>query len=333
MVGHTTRLRARVICVTIGLGLAACGKSDGPPSSDAPAKADTPRAKAPADLVAVGPFEVEGSKMYADPRDQVITPWLKKGVWEPLETALFRSEIGEGDVVVDVGANVGYYTLIAAQKVGKTGQVWAFEPDPDSFELLRRNVELNGYDNVQLVPKALGAKPGTLRLYRHPTNRGDHRIYDPGDTREAVQVAVTTLDQYFATRDRVDLIKIDTQGAECTILAGAGQTLQRHDDVRLIMEYTPQYIRQMGADPAACLSGLDELGFAFYEILEFAQNKAVVKTDLDTLRARYPESKDDYTNLFLPSRRQLAAGGTGGSGSDGGSGSGATSGLGSGSGG
>lgn len=271
----------------------------------------------------MGPFEVEGSKMYGDPRDQVITPWLKKGVWEPLETALFRSEIGEGDVVVDVGANVGYYTLIAAHKVGKTGKVWAFEPDPDAFELLRRNVQLNGYDNVQLVPKALGAKPGTLKLFRHPTNRGDHRIYDPGDQREVVNVEVTTLDQYFgATEQRVDLIKIDTQGAECAILAGAGQTLQRHDDVRLIMEYTPQFIRQMGSDPATCLSGLDGLGFTFYEILEFAEKKGVVKTDLATLKTRYPESKDDYTNLFLPSRKQLATADTGGFGDGGGSGSG-----------
>ncbi len=313
MLGHTTRLGARVACVAIGLSLPACGRSDAPTPSDGPDEARNVDAKAPGEVATVGPFEVEGSKMYADPRDEVITPWLKKGVWEPLETALFRSEIDEGDVVVDVGANVGYYTLIAAQKVGKTGQVWAFEPDPDAFEILRRNVELNGYDNVQLVPKALGAEPGTLRLYRHPTNRGDHRVYDPGDAREAVDVEVTTLDQYFATRERVDLVKIDTQGAECTILAGAGETLKRHDDVRVIMEYTPQYIRQMGADPGACLSRLDALGFSFYEILEFAQKKAVVKTDLQTLRARYPESKDDYTNLFLPSRRQLAAGGGSGS--------------------
>lgn len=244
--------------------------------------------------------------MLADPRDEVITPWLKKGVWEPVETALFRSEIHPGDVVVDVGANVGYFTLIAAQLVGDTGKVWAFEPDPDAFELLRRNVELNGYKNVTLVPKALGSEPGKLKLFRHATNRGDHRIYDPGDGREAVEVEVTTLDHYFADASRLDLIKMDIQGAECAAVAGAAKTLERGDDTAVIMEYTPQYIRQMGQDPQACLSALAGYGFSFFEIYEFAQRKGVFKTDIATLKSRYPEAKDDYTNLFLPSRADVA---------------------------
>ncbi len=244
--------------------------------------------------------------MLADPRDEVITPWLKKGVWEPVETALFRSEIHPGDVVVDVGANVGYFTLIAAQLVGDGGKVWAFEPDPDAFELLRRNVELNGYKNVTLVPKALGSEPGTLKLFRHATNRGDHRTYDPGDGREAVEVEVTTLDHYFADASRLDLIKMDIQGAECAVVAGAPKTFERGGDMAVIMEYTPQYIRQMGQDPQSCLSTLAGHGFSFYEIHEFSQRKGVFKTDIATLQTRYPESKNDYTNLFMPSRADVA---------------------------
>ena len=293
----------RPLLISAIVGIAGCGDSPAPAGAqDAPAEAP-----AVADAVtAIGPFEVEGSKMLADPRDKVITPWLKKGVWEPIETALFRSEIHPGDVVVDVGANVGYFTLIAAQLVGDTGKVWAFEPDPDAFELLRRNVELNGYKNVTLVPKAIGSKPGTLQLFRHATNRGDHRIYDPGDGREAVKVEVTTLDHYFADASRVDLIKMDIQGAECAAVAGAAKTLGGGDDTALIMEYTPQYIRQMGQDPQACLDTLAGYGFSFYEIHEFAQRKGVVKTDIATLRARYPEAKEDYTNLFLPSRKDVS---------------------------
>lgn len=297
------RAPTRTLLLATVVFIGGCGGSSEP--RDAPAEGPTAAAAAN-DVTVVGPFDVEGSKMLADSRDKVITPWLKKGVWEPIETALFRSEIHPGDVVVDVGANVGYFTLIAAQLVGDTGRVWAFEPDPDAFDLLRRNVELNGYKNVTLVPKAIGSTPGTLRLFRHPTNRGDHRIYDPGDEREAVEVEVTTLDQYFAEASRVDLIKMDIQGAECAAIAGAGKTLERGDDTVLIMEYTPQYIRQMGQDPQACLDVLAGHGFSFYEILEFAQRKGVVKTDIATLRTRYPEAKDDYTNLFLPSRKDVA---------------------------
>ncbi len=288
------------------IGLAGCGDSLTTPTPHG-APADQPAKARTVDVVAaVGPFDVEGSKMLADPRDEVITPWLKKGVWEPVETALFRSEIHAGDVVVDVGANVGYFTLIASQLVGDTGQVWAFEPDPDAFDLLRRNVELNGYKNVNLVPKALGAEPGTLKLFRHATNRGDHRVYDPGDGREAVDVEVTTLDKVFTAGTKIDVIKIDTQGAECAVAAGASKTLERGTDMAVIMEYTPHYIRQMGQDPQQCLRTIEGYGFSFYEIREFAPPKGVFKTDIEALQARYSEAEEDYTNLFLPSRADVA---------------------------
>ena len=295
-------------CAVVAL-LGGCDTDASPPSkpaSDAPQSNDRDPKPSSSPVPTVGPFEVEGSKMLANPRDQVITPWLKKGVWEPVETALFRSEIHPGDVVVDVGANVGYFTLIAAQLVGDSGRVWAFEPDPDAFSILERNVELNGYKNVTLVNKALGSEPGTLRLFRHPTNLGDHRIYDPGDERVAVEVPVTTLDKALGDTARLDLIKVDTQGAECAVLLGASGALA-HRDVALIMEYTPRYIRQMGQDPQACLGKLAGAGFAFYEIREGAPKKGVFETTLDSLRQRYPEDREDFTNLFLPSRKDLAA--------------------------
>jgi len=254
-----------------------------------------------------GPVEVHGSRMYLDPDDQAITPWLRKGVWEPLETLLFEGELEAGDVVIDVGANVGYYTLIAAKLVGPQGRVYAFEPDPTAFALLTTNIELNGYTNVVAINEALGSEPGELELFLSRTNHGDHRLYDPGDDRVAVTVKVTTLDAALADVHGIDLIKIDTQGAECSILEGASAVLQRERDAGIIMEYTPKFIRAFGQDPAACLKRLDGYGFVFYDILEFADRKAVLEVPLPAILEQYSEATDRYTNLFLPSRDEVAA--------------------------
>lgn len=292
-------VRVAFVCLAM---LAGC-ESGSPTAKDPPVPAPEAAVVAP---TREGPVNVRGNRMYLDPDDQAITPWLRKGVWEPLETMLFEGEIESGDVVVDVGANVGYYTLIAAKRVGSSGKVYAFEPDPDAFALLRANIELNALTNVVAINKALAAEPGRLELFRSNTNRGDHRLYDPGDGRTAVSVEVTTLDAALADVRGIDLIKVDTQGAECSILAGGTSLLDRERDAGIIMEYTPKYIRAFGQDPPACLRQLSERGFVFYDILEFAERKGVVKVPLDTILEQYSEQSERYTNLFLPSRDKVA---------------------------
>ena len=120
-------------------------------------------------------------------------------------------------------------------------------------------------------------------------------------------VTVTTLDAALAGVHGIDLIKIDTQGAECSILEGAGAVLHRERDAGIIMEYTPKFIRAFGQDPAGCLKRLSALGFVFYDILEFGDRKAVLEVPLTAILEQYSEATDRYTNLFLPSRDKVAA--------------------------
>ena len=100
---------------------------------------------------ALGPKEVtliecQGSKMFVDPRDEGIAMFLvTDGVFDPHETELVRGMLEPGMVVADIGANIGYYTLIAARCVGEGGQVYAFEPVPSNYELLARSIKANGY--------------------------------------------------------------------------------------------------------------------------------------------------------------------------------------------
>ena len=136
------------------------------------------------------PFELKikgmsGLKMYLDPTDEVMTPTiLVIGNWETAETSWFLRIVKPGDTVVDAGANTGYYTLIGSRLVGDKGKVYAFEPEPANFELLQKNVRLNGLSNVVLERKALSNRNGTLKLFIADKNKGDHRIYQPeGESR------------------------------------------------------------------------------------------------------------------------------------------------------
>lgn len=294
------------IAITV---LGSCGRDD-PPAAPAPVAAQIVRTSAaltPLDEVRVDPDEVvtvQGSKMVLNPNDTIVSRVIRRdGIWEPLETKLFAREIQPGDVVIDVGANIGYYTLLAARRVGPTGHVYAFEPEPEAFALLQRNVQLNGYDNVTPVPKALGRENGRLQLYLAKKNRGDHRVYDPTGRRPSIDVDVITLDAYLVEQsvERVDFLKVDTQGAECSILDGARHTIAKHPEMAVVMELTPHSLAELGDDPRGCLERLQAAGYALHDIKEW--ERKIVPTDIETLLRAYPEGdRKKFTNLFLPRR-------------------------------
>lgn len=201
-----------------GLGwVAACGMDEGAAAPASPKTATLP-ALQPLDEVRVAAGEVvmvQGSKMVLNANDTIVSRVIRRdGIWEPLETTLFEREVGPGDVVIDVGANIGYYTLLAARLVGDEGHVYAFEPEPEAFGLLEHNVELNRYRNVTLVQKALGRETGRLELFLATKDRGDHRVYDPTGRRSSIDVDVITLDAYLAQQgiDRVDSSRSTRRG-------------------------------------------------------------------------------------------------------------------------
>lgn len=116
---------------------------------------------------------VQGNKMYVNTEDKSIVPYLLLDhVWEKYKTELFKKIITQGMTVVDIGASIGYYTLIAAKLVGKTGVVYAFEPEPCNYELLIKNIELNGFTNIVPIKKAVSNRHGKAKLYFEKDWRG-----------------------------------------------------------------------------------------------------------------------------------------------------------------
>jgi len=204
-----------------------------------------------------------------------------------------------GDVVVDVGGHIGYYTLLAARAAGPTGHVYAFEPERGNFALLAENVATNGYaDRVTAVNKAVMAENGELRIYVSPDNAGDHHVYAVGDDdRPSYGIESVALDSYFADRpDRtVNVIKMDVQGAEPAALRGMRGVLDANDNVLLFTELAPPSLRDAGSSPREYVEALADAGFDLHVIDEEAGT--VTHTPADQLAGIGDFGREDFVNL------------------------------------
>lgn len=237
---------------------------------------------------------VQGHKMFLDPRDQLNL--FSNGIYEPFETEIVKTEIRKGDIVLDIGANIGYYTLIFANLVGPEGKVFAFEPDPGNFALLEKNVEANGYHNVILVNKAVSNKNGKIKLYLSD-DIGDHRIYDSGDGRKSVEIEAIRLDDYFKQgNSRVNFIKMDIQGAEWEAIQGMNLLLQKNKDLKVITEFSPKLLRISGIRPEDYLGLLINHDLKLYHADERVQK--IEPVNITEPLEKWMPSNRSYTNLL-----------------------------------
>jgi len=209
--------------------------------------------------------EVQGSKMYINSRDKAIAPLLLKyGIYEDRTTDIFKNSIKADMSVIDIGANIGYYALIAARLAGSTGKVYAFEPEPDNYSLLVKNISLNNYANITPVRKAVSDRTGRARLFTDKIDFGRHSLSSDTTIRRGrvINVETTTLDEFFTDRignRKADIIKMDAEGAEGLIIEGAEKILK--NKLKIFMEFFPRGLRNMGTDPLELLRGLQDRGF------------------------------------------------------------------------
>ena len=182
--------------------------------------------------------------------------YLKPGNYEPQTERFIRQNVKPGMTVLDIGANTGYMTILLADMVGALGQVHAFEPMPANYELLRKNVDTNGLNQVHLHTFALSDRKGTATLHIDPGNDGGNTIGNVTGKgwsgHSAISVATETLDEFLARTGirKVDFIKIDVEGSESLVFAGARKLLSRPD--------APLIVCEVG-DPAQRLVGTTEL--------------------------------------------------------------------------
>lgn len=235
--------------------------------------------------------------------DRYISPQIAAtGAWEPFETELVQRLLRPGDGFVDIGANIGWYTIIGAARVGTKGRVYAFEPELENFDLADRNVTLNGLANVRLERAAVAERPGSAVLFLSDENLGDHRLYESSEQRRCETVPVTSLDVYFADKPGpIRLVKMDTQGSEAKIFEGLSADLVRARDIAaFIFEYWPKGLIGAGSSPERFMERLQTLDLSCYVIQE--EYRGLDPIDLDVLGQRAygdlrPET-DRFANLL-----------------------------------
>jgi FkbM family methyltransferase len=208
---------------------------------------------------------VLGFELTLDPYDDVLSYNLARGYpWEEAETRLFRSLLRPGLQVVDVGAHIGYYTVLASLGVGPSGRVFAFEPAPRNLALLRQNVEANRCANVTIAGHAVGAERARATLRLDPRNSGGHSLVAAaGSTAAGTEVECVDLDSWLDERHaRPELFKIDVEGAEGAVLDGMSRTLAREGPLTILIEIFPERLELAGRQPLDLLRLLASAGFS-----------------------------------------------------------------------
>jgi FkbM family methyltransferase len=244
---------------------------------------------------------VNRNKMFLDPGDAMRLSIT--GIYEPFETSILKKQIKKGDIVLDIGANIGYYTLLFSKLVGNRGGVYAFEPDPGSFALLKKNVEINECRNVVLLQKAVASRNGKIKLYLSKDNSMDHRIYDSHDDRKFLEIEAIKLDDYFKNDDiKINFIKMDIQGSEGGGIKGMLNLLKKNTTVKMFTEFWPSGLKRAGTDPKDYLTLLSKQGFKFFDVNDEKMKIKPISV-AEVLKTYDVGNEDVFTNLLCIKNR------------------------------
>ncbi|HTV31653.1 MAG TPA: FkbM family methyltransferase [Methylocella sp.] len=181
--------------------------------------------------------------MWLDLNDDYVSRGCLNDSYEPLETAFVKANLGQGDIFLDIGANIGWFTLLATTLIGDTGRVHAFEPRKPTVDYLRRSIALNGLNSIVTVHEVgldLEERDHCLAWEKGTTNPGHSALCEggAGNEFETMAIHVTALDKIGLAK--VDFIKIDVEGAEMNVFLGGAKTITTHRPVILSELYPDQ---------------------------------------------------------------------------------------------
>ncbi len=215
-----------------------------------------------------------GMPMYVDGRDISLAPHIMSGsVWEPHMTNLVQRLLSPGMTFVDVGANFGWFTLVAAAKVGPRGKVIAVEANPETYDLLATNVEINGVaDYVATWKRAAWHERAVLDFHVMKKHKGSASLRPEvedsarafNDETETIRVEALCLDDMIDADTPVHLVKIDAEGAEPNVLRGMRKTIERNKELCITVEFAACWYPDGGAK--RFLDEIEEFGFKIRKI-------------------------------------------------------------------
>ena len=221
---------------------------------------------------------LDGLTVHIWPNDDLSRVLYVSGAYEPNTMIVMRGWLMPGATFVDVGANVGMFTMVAARLVGRDGRVYAFEPSERERQRLAANLTLNALEGVTILPQAIAARQGTMQLrigmFPHAgLNTTAKSFAYPDVAVERIEtVETTSLDEFVRTSgiQRIDVIKFDIEGGECAALAGAAGVLARFRP-RLILELSRDAVESHGVTPESLMATVQASGYRLYRVDSGAQ--------------------------------------------------------------
>ena len=212
----------------------------------------------------------------------------ERGVYELGTVSVLQDFLKQGDTFIDVGANIGWLSLVGAKKVGKSGNVFAFEPVPSTSDILKSNKEINGFTQILLNQFALGNSEETVIIYPEKENRGGASILNH-QSNKGIEIEVKRLDN-FQINSKVNVIKIDVEGFELDVLKGASETIKKDKPI-LIIEHSID--RNNTAEQYEIYNWLVDLGiYKIYKLKNGKERKSKL------IEIKYKQDLPEHDNIF-----------------------------------
>lgn len=211
-----------------------------------------------------------------------------------MELKLIGSIVKPGFNVLDIGANIGFYTEVFSKLTGPEGSVHAFEPEAANFKYLQQNC--GQCKNAALINKAVSDKTGPIKIYLSKMLNVDHRTYPIDDYEDVMQIEGITIDDYLTSKNigKIDFIKMDIQGFEMSALKGMEKTLKNNPSVKIITELWPYGLKKAGSSAPEMADFVMSKGFEIY-LVTSNQLQLLTKEKLNGLN----QDENSYYNVVL----------------------------------
>lgn len=214
----------------------------------------------------------DGFTMYLNPNDYAVSGYLAlHKTWEPYETELMKRLFTKKTKFIDIGAHIGYYSLLCAS-ASPDCRIISLEPEPENFQILQKNISANNMKNISAYNIAVSDKTSKADFFIGPSgNSGDNRFFSDDfrvndQERKKINVECVKLDELLIENMmKPDMIKMDIQGGEMLALKGMTETLN-HDQLVLFTEFWPKGILSNGSSPQDFLNLINSKGFEIYEL-------------------------------------------------------------------
>lgn len=210
---------------------------------------------------------------------------------ESFEKTVLEKYLKKGHTILDIGANIGFYSILASSIVGPKGKVYSFDASKDNTDLIEKSILENSFENITVVNAAVSNTVGIGLLYMSQYYNSEHSLFDyhyssGRNNNEKIPVRLETVDNFLKNNAHdlnVDLIKMDIEGSENNAIDGMSQTINSNDNLVLITEFWPQGLKNSKREPKEFLEKLDSLGFEIHHIDEH-QNKLYPVTTSQMLK-------------------------------------------------